>query len=104
MLEEYEPAGEVPIETESFRKRLISDIRNSRVEFVYMCSDTSADNVVRDHSRNRPFSTYFIVACNVDSKALPGGNIMVAVSRQISAATKGVLVDHSHRYQVLTLE
>ena len=101
MLENYQATEESKLDLE-LREKLIRDIKNGNVEFVYSCNDTSAGSVLREHSVNqKDFSTYFLI-----SLIVPEGSskkiMLVSVAEHLNSQKNGLILDSRPNFQVIT--
>jgi hypothetical protein len=104
MLENYDLIKEGENADPALKKKLVKDLKTSKIEFVYMCTDTSADKALRDHCSNQPFATYFLVGLNVDDNSNHPDTMLVHLITHIKKCGRGSLVDTQSSYQVFTFE
>lgn len=102
MLDQYDALHEGKKLTSGFKKKLIYDLKNAKVEFVHMCTDTSADKVLRDHS-SEGFGTYFLVGLNIPEKSNQNMTVILQLIEHLKTSS-GSLIDCSKTYQVFTFE
>jgi tryptophan synthase alpha subunit len=104
MLEHYDLITEGEKADSALKKKLVKDLKTSKIEFVYICTDTSADKALRDHCSNQPFTTYFLVGLNVADGVDHPDTIIVHLINHIKQCGDWSLVDTQSSYQVFTFE
>jgi hypothetical protein len=102
MLEEYDFIFHDDSLDDNFKDKFIADLKSSNVEFVHMCTDTSADRALRDHSSPRELGTYFLVGLSVNDQCGHKDSVTMQLVRHINASESGTIVDRSTSYQVFT--
>lgn len=104
MLENYEAFNDGEQISGNVKTKFIEDLKASKIEMVYMCSDTSADEAFKNHFTPMQFSTYFLVGVQIDGKIKRQQKILPEIIKHIDKSGNGSLVDKSLHYQIITFE